>query len=302
MAAQDLFECRWGSVRLWVARALTDRSRTVVTISPAKGSDHVHQDRGGVPVTATCELLFDDSLVGATTTPRERALAFDAQVQAADPLVFVHPLHGAYLARVTDWSYAIDDDSNIVEASATFIADTEAEPIRTAGAGTSISAGSNVVSAAADNLALALSAIDIESDAPAIATAAIASWEESESVPTREVLATAADVRAQLDALIIDNALEDDLALWDAYLAAVELQAAFRGAALATTASTPAVFRLIVAAPTSPLALAARVYGGTEAEIREAQIRALNDMATVGGLIQAGTELTMPAVGSSLAA
>lgn len=302
MAAADLFECRWGSVRLWVARARTDRSRAVVTISPAKGDDHVHQDRGGVPVTATCELLFDDNLVGAATTPRERALAFDAQVQAAEPLVFVHPLHGAYLARVTDWSYAIDDDSNIVEASATFLAESAPETLRDAGAGTSLVAGGEQVFARAGELATALAEVDLESDVPTIATAAIESWQESTDVPVREVLATAANMRAQIDALITDNALEDDLALYDAWIAAIELQAAFRAAALAATASTPATFRLIVADDTSPLALAARVYGGAEAEPREAQIRALNDLVTVGALIRAGTELTMPARGSSLAA
>lgn len=301
MAASDFYESRWGRVKLWISRIMDDRSRTVVTLSPAVGSEHTRQDRGDAPHDVTAELLFAE-IPSDPMKPVDRLLLFDAQVRAGEPQIFVHPLYGAYLARVEGWQHEIDATSNIASATVTFLAESPAEQVRTADAGTSLTAGAAAVDAAAETLDAALADVDVESDVPATAKAAVEAWSESDDVPTREVLATAADMRTQIEDMIAVNGFEDDLAYWDAYIAAVELQAAFRSAALAATASTPKLFLLRIEAPTSVLALVTRVYGGTEAEDREVQVRALNDIVTVGGLIQAGTELQMPQLGSSLAA
>lgn len=299
--ARDLYEITWGSIRLFCAKVETDNSRTLVVHELAQGDEHPVSDRGAAPRTTRCDLLFDD-FPGEPGTPLDRFLKFKAMVDDGVEDVFIHPIDGAYSAKVGDFHYSIDDDTNFVEVTCEFRANDVIAATLRSGLGVVPSIGVDAVAARADELNAALESVDLspellDVDLPAdLITAAAAlpdAWIEGE-LPTRDILVDVARVTDQLATLT--SLLEDDLALFPAWKAAMLFGAAFRVAAQAATSETASVFVMRVGTPTSVLALVVRVYGGTEADERERQVRSLNDIRTPSGLLEAGTELVMPAL------
>lgn len=297
MPAEAYFQATWGRLKLWCASVQTDNSRDVVVHQLTSGDVHPTQKRGLRPRRTRCTLLFDDfPTESASASDRFRQLK--AAVDAGAEAIFTHPIDGSYLAEVGEFTYVIDEHSNVTDCSIEFIATEEIEAVSPAGAGTSGISGEGSVTQAADDLQAALDEAGIESTVPADAVTAQASWTESEDVSPRQVIVDTAALSDRLSALIEDEALEDDLALWDVYRAAIMLGDAIRTAAIAATAEVPTVFSMRVMTPVALLALAGRVYGGDEAEDRARQIASLNDIRTVAW-IDAGTELIMPAKSTS---
>jgi hypothetical protein len=221
-----------------------------------------------------------------TDPPIKRFREFKrAAVDVGGTALFTHPIDGRFVARVGQFSYDLDDDGNVSSCECEFIKDTEITAVSPAGAGVSGVTGAGSVSSASEELAAELETIGIESTIAADAVAAQDSWTAgSEQVSTRNILVDAAALSNEIAALIEDEGLEDDLAKYDAYRAAIMLGEAVRGAALAATAETASVFVVRLVRPTSLLALCASFYGGAEAEDRERQVIALNDIRRPGWL------------------
>lgn len=290
--ATEFHDCTWGNVRLWCARLDTDNSRTIVVHELADGDEHPTQDRGLAPRRVTCDLLFVE-MPRESTPPLERFLAFKAQVDEGEPLVFQHPLGEAYYARIEGFTYALDEDGNLESCSATFIRAYDVDDPIPAGTGTSSSAGTSLLTARADEFAEELEAVGIDSSIGVDAVAYQDAWADADEVPTRDVMVNTAEISARLVSLIEDEGLEDDLALFGAYRATIMLGAAARAAALSALSETPRVTAIRVGRPVSLLALARSIYGGAEAEDRARQILSLNDIRHPGW-IEEGTILMIP--------
>lgn len=115
------------------------------------------------------------------------------------------------------------------------------------------------------------------------ARVAVASW-GSGDVPMRQIQIDSARILDNIATCIDTGGMERDLALWGAYRALVMLGDAVRLAAVAATSETPSVFVMRVSVPTSLLPLAARIYGGANAQDRARQVAVLNDISTPGWL------------------
>lgn len=306
MAAEDLYEVSWGSVRLFCAEIDSDNSRTLVIHDLAAGDDHPTSDRGAGQRPVRCSLLFDE-FPGETTTALDRLLLFkrqvDEQTDASDGLLFVHPIDGPYFAKVGEFTYRIDDSSNVVDATCTFYRVGQIVAALSPGLATVPSVGLDAVAARADELNALLedsvrpselAAVGLPTDFVTTAAALPTAWLEDGDIPTRDILADVARVTDQLN--VLTSILEDDLALFEAWQGTMLFGAAFRAAAVAATSETPSVFTMRIGTPCSVLALVTRVYGGADSEDRERQVRGLNDIRTPGGLLEVGTELVMPAL------
>jgi hypothetical protein len=297
--ALDLYDVSWGVSRLWCSSIRTDRSRTVVVHEVAEGDDHPTQDQGQAPRWVECELLFIE-MPGERLSPMERFLTFQAQVEEGEPQLFTHPIDGQFYARVEGFTYTIDEDENITDASARFIRSANAESPTPAGAGTTAAAGEDAVAASAAEFTNELAAVGITSTLGADAVAAQEAWGSAEEVPTRQVLVDVAALSERLATMIVDEGLEEDLSLFGAYRAAILFGDAIRAAALAALAETPKLTSIRIGSPVSLLALCRRIYGGAQAEMRQRQILALNDIRTPAW-IEAGTVLMIPLPSSSSA-
>lgn len=294
--AEDLYQTTWGRIRLWCSSISTNNSRRQVVHELATGDVHPVQDRGLEARRCTLSLLFDE-MPTESASAKERFLAFKAQVDRGDEEIFTHPIDGAYLAKVGECDYEIDEDTNIVSARVEFIATAEIEAVSPAGSGTSSAAGGDAVAARADELNAALESVDISSTVTTDAVAAQEVWATAETVPTRQIIADTAAMSDRLASLIDTEGMEDDLALWPAFRAVIMLGDAFRSSALSATSDTPNVFFMRIGATVSLLALCVRIYRGAEAEDRARQVQDLNDLRTPGW-IPAGSELIMPAKSS----
>lgn len=290
--ADELYDISWGSVRLWCSSISTVNSRTQVIHALATGDDHPVQDRGAAPRVTRCSLLFDE-MPGEARSALARFLEFKAQVDSGEEHVFVHPVDGGYFAKVGEFTYDIDEDENIVNVSCEFIPNQVIAAVLQPGLGTLPGAGFDAVEASAADLLADLEDSNIVSTVPQDAIDAIAGWQE-EGITTRDILVSVAELSDSLASLIEDQELEGDLALFDCYRSAIMLGEAIRAAAVGATSETSSIFFLKIATPQSVLALVVRIYGGAEAEDRERQVRALNDIRTPGGLLDSGTELAMP--------
>lgn len=297
--ANEFYDVTYGSVRLWCESVQSDNSRTIVKHELAEGDDHPTQDKGKTPGTpTTCAILWIE-MPSETLGPKERFLKFKQLVDAGDgPHLFVHPIDGAYYAHAENFVYRIDEDDNIVDCSVTFIRAAAAEEPTPVGSGTSVRAGEAAVADKAAKLAEILGELEVDSDVPAAAVAAQESWQDADEVPTRQVINDVAGLSDSLNALIVDEGLEDDIELWPAFKATIELGAAVRAAALAALAETPKLTAILIAEPIALLALCVRLYGGGEAEDRVREILALNDIRTPGW-IAAGSLIMVPVPSSS---
>jgi hypothetical protein len=115
------------------------------------------------------------------------------------------------------------------------------------------------------------------------ARVSVSAWNTGD-VPTRRVLIDSARISNNIATMIEVGGFELDLALWDAFRAAIMLGDSVRKAAIAATSSTPSVFTMRIQQPTALLPLCARVYGGASAQERARQIVLLNDISTPGWL------------------
>lgn len=283
--ADALYQITWGRFTLWCSSVSTENSRSVVVHELADGDSHPLQDRGLGPIRTRCSLLFD-YMKNETEAPLKRFRDFKrAAVDVGGTALFTHPIDGRYVARVGQFSYDLDDDGNVANCVAEFIKDDEITAVSPAGAGVAGVTGEGSISAAAESLDTALADIDLETTITADAIAAQDAWfAGAEAVSTRQILVDAARLSNDVASLIADQGFEDDLAKYEAYHAAIMLGDAIRSAALAATSETSSVFVVRLVRPSSLLALCASLYGGDEAEDRERQVIALNDIRRPGWL------------------
>lgn len=281
-------QATWGRLTLWVAKLEGDGSRSLVVHDPSRGDDHAVDDRGSRAERTRLSLLFDD-MTGEAEAPIVRFNRLRSQVKAlssmSTPPIFQHPLGEVFPARVGEFTYAIDEHSNVSDVVIEFYPDGDVQAVSPAGAGVAGISGEGAVSQAADDLDAAVSAAGLDAvTVTADARAAQSSWTAGETVPTRQVLVDTADLTEQLATMIDELGLEDDLELWDVYLATIMLADAVRSAAIAATSEVPSVFVFQVAQPVALFALMALLYGGAEAEDRARQAEELNDIRTPGWL------------------
>lgn len=140
-----------------------------------------------------------------------------------------------------------------------------------------VAQASGMASANAFAFAFACAALNAD------ARSSVASWTD-EDVSTRKVIIDATRISESINAMIDLGGFQDDLQLWPCFRAAILLGESIRSAVVAATSETPSVFVIRVQRQTALLALAARIYGGFEAETRARQIAGLNDIRTPGWL------------------
>lgn len=294
----QFFAATWGKIRLFASQVHVDNSRTQVVHELTNGDIHPVQDRGLRAGRVKCTLLFDD--FPGFPAPAVAFAAFKAAVDSGAPATFSHPLSGSYLASVGEFTWALDENSTIT-ADVEFIPEEEIRAVSPTGATATGTSGESSVSQATDDLKVALEALYPEPDseipmlkigapegAPDLLTDAkesAARWNTGETgAPTREVINDTARLSDRVGLMIESGGLEEDLAFWPVYRAAILLGEAIRSAAIAATSEVSSVFVMRVLEPTALLPLAARVYGGAEATDRARQIANLNDIRTPGWL------------------
>lgn len=296
----------WGSIRLWCSDVQINAGHRIIKHDLTQGDDHPTYDAGAESRDVRCSLLFDD-FPGETDDPKVRLQRLATAVLKNEPAIFTHPLFGSWPAIVGTFTPRIDEHG-VCSADIEFIPSDAIEKVSPAGAGIPGIVGEVSVTAAADVLdfeletvfdedllgsAFSESPLDITSDA----REAVESWSEGETVPTRDVIADTADISGRLASMIDEMGMEDDVALFDIYRATIMFGDSVRSAAIAMTSETPAVFVMRVKTPVVLLRLCAQVYGGAEAEDRERQVIALNDVRTSGWF--GPGDLLMPVKGSS---
>ncbi len=292
------FTARFGSERLYVVDFDTAIGRTKVVHSPARGDDHVIQDRGKVLGRIRFEVAFFQ--VDGEDPHLERYRRFLKLLDDDEPRVLVHPLHPSTLATLGDCQLSGGAATDEVRVSAEFlpVGDITIDALLDGDGGIVPAAGEEAVTAAAAEAETALADAGLASSTPSAATAAATSWAEAEEVDSRSVYLELASVTSQIDSDISTLGLEGDLAFWETYAAMIGLRSALRGAALASASPTPRTFDLTVAVPTPVRVLCARAYGAADADARTAEVLALNDLRSPL-LVGAGTILKMPAIGVS---
>lgn len=173
-----------------------------------------------------------------------------------------------------------------VTATATGSATAIASAVAVATAAASVSAEAAAIADASIALAAAASsdaAAGLFATTTIDARVAVASWSAGD-VPIRQVQIDSARILDNIATCIDTGGMENDLGLWGAYRSLVLLGDAVRQAADVATSETASVFVMRVTVPTALLPLAARVYGGAQAQDRARQISALNDISTAGWL------------------
>lgn len=165
--------------------------------------------------------------------------------------------------------------STSVLATASVLAFATAHASALAQAGvTSVASDSGMPSGGAFAFAFACAAVDAD------ARASAAVWGQGADI--RRIIADVARLAQSVGDMIDSGGFEDDIALWPAFRAAILLGDAVVSAAVAATADASSLFIMRVREPTALLPLAARVYGGREAQDRADEIMRLNDISTPG--------------------
>jgi hypothetical protein len=116
------------------------------------------------------------------------------------------------------------------------------------------------------------------------ARATVAAWADAEDLQPGRVSTDVARLSDSIATMIELGNLERELQLFPAFRSAIMLGDSIRAAAAAATVETPTLFVMRVQTPTALIPLAARIYGGYEAQDRARQISSLNDVRTPGWL------------------
>lgn len=359
--ADELYECSWGSIRLFATDIQTESGRTKVVHDLTNGDVHPVQDRGRKARRAKLKLVFDE--FAGFPAPLEAVRTLESALASGQSAMFSHPLLGSYMAGVGDFEWQHDSSDNFT-ADCEFIPDGDVPAISPAGAGTTGISGEQAVGVAADAFDTESRKVMTDEEIRAIleddsgvtisedAKVSVASWAAPEDILDRDELlaktrigdlnrriastqASAIQIRQQLEndaalaqkalksaqdkaqaaravavaaasggtvtddatairRVLIDSArlsdristaieeggFERDIQLWPCFRSSVMLGESIRSAAVAATSEVPATFRMRVQEPTALIPLAARVYGGPEAQDRARQIVSMNDIAT----------------------
>lgn len=288
MAESAFYPASYGGLRLFISQIQTDKSRRQVVHELSDGDGNVIEDKGPKPIVSRVSLLFD-KMIGDSLAPLERLRAF-AKLVDDKPRIFSHPIEGSFPARVSDFSHAFDDKSNL-SGECVITAVGEPSPITPSGPGGIPEIGTGAVASAAAALTIELDELGIESTLPSACAAAVDGWGAAEALNPREVLTQTGSLTSQLADL--SASLEADLGMWQAFKATALLAEAVRSAAESATADTAQTMTVRIGAPISLRTLVAMTYGADEADARYLQVMQLNDVENPVSLAT-GTELVMP--------
>lgn len=294
--SRDYIAASWGGLDILVASLETTGGRDVIVQSPARGDRHVLQDRGLKVKVTKCQMRFVDQ-----PGKPDYLVRYDALRQASEDStssVFSHPILGSFRARITDFDTTANDGRSI-EVSCTIIAEEEPQVVFRTGAGVSLAAGVESVSAAAGvaTATLAELGITLEPDVAGDTTTAVTSWASLDSLDSQQVFVQAASLSNSIDDAIAELDLAGDLSRWQAYQSMILLRYQLGRAAEAATADVEQVFDLVVAAARPLLAICVDTYGASLAPDRASSIAKLNRVRTPG-LVPAGTTLKMVSDGA----
>lgn len=285
---------KYGDLPLLVVSFQDDGGRDWVTQSPARGDDHLVQERGLRQRRTACEIVFADQVGQGDYL--DRWLAFRAAAEATRPALFVHPVTGSYLAIVEGLQMRAEMPERAVRVSCTFVAAAPPVAVFEVGAGVVPQAGPEAVRVAAAAVDAELAAAGASSSTPAACLAAVEAWADAETPDARAISVAASGLAAQLDDLITAYELATSLEQWAAYRSVINLRAQVVRAAAAVTSDTAVVRRYVVAVAEPLRSIVARLFGARDAEARTLQVQRLNGLRTPG-LVAAGTELQLPAGG-----
>lgn len=256
----------------------------VVPVAPAGAGTTATS--GETAVSAALDKVNDELLAVGMGFPKENIgkIDFSKPVDASIDVAFAADVSVGASANVSVSASASAGISASVSASAQAAATASAFAFASvyarAQAAATVSAVAQVSAmASASAFAFAYAAAALDADA----RASVASWGE-EDVTTRRVMVDVARLSDSIVTMIEVGLFEDDIQLYPPYIAAIKLGDSIRSAAIAATSETSAVFTMRILEPTALLPLAARIYGGIEAQNRAAQILSLNDIRTPGWL------------------
>lgn len=257
-------------------------------------------DRGAELRPFDAELLFADD-ARETEGPEDRYLRFLALIDGT-PRILVHPLHGAYLARVRNARLSQDADEDGIRVTCEFVPFEAVSPTLPIGPGAAPVAGPEAVAAASAQLDEDLAELlDLSEpiDATANATATATAWSEDDSsdVTAARVEKDLAAQVAELDLMIEDLELET-LEGWTAYRSAMILRDRLGDAAAAVVSPAPRLYSKTVEVGASLQVLLSQEYGAAEGARQKPAVVELNAIRNPA-FIPAGTVLKFPVVTGS---
>jgi hypothetical protein len=285
---------KYGDVTLVITSHSDDDGRDWAVHSPARGDQHVLQERGRRLQRTRCEIVFCDD--PGTSTFLDRFLAFLTLARDATPRLFLHPILDSYPAVVSDLTYRVDNAQRAVLVSCTFVAQDPPQAVFPVGAGVTAAAGPEQVSALATVANNELADVKLKSTTPATCLAKVTAWAELEDPDARAIALEAASLAAEIDETIEDLELATSLERWEAYRALINLRYSVVRAASAVTSESAQVTEIVLIAAEPLRSICARIFGARDAEERARQVAKLNGLRTPG-LVPVGTTLKLPALG-----
>jgi hypothetical protein len=284
---------KYGDLPLLITRHTDDDGRDWAVQSPARGDQHVLQERGRRLQRTSCEILFCDE-PGAESYD-VRFLRFLELTRDTRPRLFVHPVLGSYLAIAMDVQHTVEGTRRAVVVSCSFVAQEPPQAVFPVGAGVTAQAGPEQVGVLAAEANGHIEDLELESDAPDNALATVTAWAELEDPDARAIALACASTAAEIDEAIETLELASSLERWELYRSLVNLRYSVVRAAAAVTSETAQVTEITLTAAEPLRSICARIFGAREAEERARQVAKLNGLRTPG-LVPVGTVLKLPAV------
>lgn len=285
----------FGGVEMLIASLSGDTGVDWAVTSPHRGDTHTIQNQGRKIRRARCEILFIDQ-PSLPDPYLDRYLAFEAMGNAGTPQIFVHPIHGSYLAVIEDLNHDVNADEATVRCQCVFLAVDEPVAVQNVGAGVAAMAGPEEVGVRAEAADAELAALGASSTVPASCLAQAEQWADGTSADAAQVLLEVASLTSQIDTLIDTLDLLTDYSRWAAYQSLILLRWSIVRAAQASTSEASRVVDYRVRVATPLRSLCARLYGARLAEERAAEVVQINGIR-VPGLIAAGVVLKVPSEG-----
>jgi hypothetical protein len=302
--ADELFECSWGGLRIDVQTTQDVSGRTLVPFeSPGRDGAEL-RDMGGEPRVTRCRVLFVTTR--ADDDPMARFRAFAELVRDGATRTFVHPLTGAYEAKVGEFNFNAEADARgLVVVDCTFHEDAERPSVFEPGPGAQPQGGLEDVKASAaavdDGLleVFEVTGDELTTTVGADAIALAESWEESgDELTRRDVTQALASFTNKLESEMDRLEVATDIDRWPLVEAFSRLNYSVRKAADTVITDTPQIIEWRPIAPVSLFAFCQRTYGADQAEERADQIERLNDIKNPAR-IEPGAVYRVPAPSSS---
>lgn len=275
---RQLHEASFGGVRIDVlsTRDTAGRALAIYKYPHVDGADT--EDMGGEPRITSAQLIFFP--VSPQDDPYDRFLTFKTFVDSGEVLEFIHPLTGAYDARVEEFEFeAKAEERDTIRVTCTFIEHSTAQAIFDAGPGAPAPAGLEQVSGTADELSAAIAAAGLAaSTTPDECVTAVERWVSDATVTAREIDLELVKLSNKVAAMNEQYALATDPSRWTILRHVTMLNYQLRRAAESVTATTPRIIEITIQQAIPLLVLCARTYGAAEAMFRYEQVMKLNDI------------------------